>query len=453
MARPKIIILDQKTAYLPGVKAAVTTSRNLIAEPSKEPIKFSFKDPKLRRVVPWGDRNDLPQTIMKEVGESPVAGAGLQFNISMGYGDGVVYGRWIKDSQGKKIFDEITDNKEINEFLDDNDINNYLLEQVNDITFFYNIFPEIVLNKQGKIVELHHKEAAFSRWEEMNPTTGLVDHHFYCAKWPKSPKVDEIDVTPVLSPYNTVRDLKERMGQIPDKNGRKKDPKYFRYIIPVNMPTPGRNYYQKPYWYSIIESGWLDYSKKIPEFKNALLDNQMVIKYHVELSDDYFDKIFKAEGINEPEKKIERMKKEYQDLNNFLGKTKNTGKSVISFVKYDASGNEIRRMKINVIENKFKGGEYIEDSEEASNIISYAMGVHPSLIGSSPGKNKTISGTEARELFIIKQALMKPVRDRLLRPLYIVKRFNGWPDDIHFTIPNIMLTTLDRGTGSEKVIS
>ena len=111
-------------------------------------------------------------------------------------------------------------------------------------------------------------------------------------------------------------------------------------------------------------------------------------------------------------------------------------------------------MKIHVIENKSSsGGEYLEDSEEASNIISYAMGVHPSLIGSSPGKNKTINGTEARELFIIKQALLKPVRDRLLRPLRIIARYNDWPKDVDFEIPNMVLTTLDRGTGSEKVIS
>jgi hypothetical protein len=75
------------------------------------------------------------------------------------------------------------------------------------------------------------------------------------------------------------------------------------------------------------------------------------------------------------------------------------------------------------------------------------------LIGSTPGKNKTINGTEARELFIIKQQLMKMYRDRLLMPLYIVKAINKWPDDIFFRIPNLELTTLDNGTGSIKTLS
>jgi hypothetical protein len=98
---------------------------------------------------------------------------------------------------------------------------------------------------------------------------------------------------------------------------------------------------------------------------------------------------------------------------------------------------------------KAAGGDYIEDSEEVSNIIAYAMMVNPSMIGPSPGKNKTINGTEARELFIIKQALLKPFRDRILRPLYLIKAINKWPADLHFSIPNVELTTLDNEkTGS-----
>ena len=70
------------------------------------------------------------------------------------------------------------------------------------------------------------------------------------------------------------------------------------------------------------------------------------------------------------------------------------------------------------ISNEFKGGEYIDDLEEVSNILCYGMGQHPSLIGAAPGKNKSINGTEARELFIIKQAMLKPIRDRILLPLF-----------------------------------
>jgi len=456
----KIIVLDNGSAYLPGVKAAITiasNSRNFMSEPENTPQAFTLNKVDYRGEVSWGTNNDLPILVIDKIYKNPVVGSGIEFNVKTLYGDGIRYGRMVvNDPKKGEVFVPANDVKEINEFFEDNDINGYLLEQATDICMFYNVFPEIIFNQESsrKIVALSSKEAAFSRWEAMNPETAVIENHFYSAKWGgQLDKEKDMDVTPALDARWPLRDLKIRMGLLPDTKGAVKDLLEYRYIVPVNFPTPGRSYYQKPYWFSIFESGWYDYACKIPEFKNALLDNQMVIKYHVELSEDYFAVIFTQEGITGDEEKKARIKKEYADLNKFLSNVRNSGKSVISFVKYSPDGKELRRMKINVIENLFKGGEYLDDSEEASNIMSYGMGVHPSLIGSAPGKGKTINGTEARELWIIKQALMKPIRDRLLMPLYLIKAINKWPEDIHFSIPNIELTTLDKGTGSEKVIS
>ena len=179
----------------------------------------------------------------------------------------------------------------------------------------------------------------------------------------------------------------------------------------------------------------------------------MVLRYHVQISDSFWEKLYKSEGITDVKKKNERKVTFFNQLNEFLSGEENAGKSFISHFKYDTvKGFEMNDIIIKPLEKFLKGGEYIEDSEEASNMICYAMGVHPSLQGAAPGKNKSINGTEARELFIIKQALAKPVRDMLLLPLYVVKAINGWDADIHFVIPNIMLTTLDKNTGAEKSI-
>jgi hypothetical protein len=184
------------------------------------------------------------------------------------------------------------------------------------------------------------------------------------------------------------------------------------------------------------------------------MQNQMVLKYHVQIRKGFFDDMFRSEGITDPKKKEERKLDFYRQLEDFLSGKENAGKNFVSEISYSdiQKGLEIQDIKITPIESFIKGGEYIEDSEEASNAICYAMGVHPSLQGASPGKNKTINGTEARELFIIKQAMMKPIRDLLLQPLQIVKEINGWDPDIDFIIPNIMLTTLDQGTGAVKQI-
>lgn len=454
-----IIILDGAgSAYLAGVKLAVTVkdSKDIFNTPDVIPQPITVDKVQYRGIVPWGNNNNFPAELIDKMYKNPVLSSGLKFNIDIAYGEGITPGRYETVS-GKRVFVPDYNNTDVKTFFEENDIQGYLLEQLTDLSIFYNIFPEIILNreKRPKIVQLNHKDSSFSRWESMNPETGEIENHFYSAEWGKSTNPDstKVSVTPVLKRRGTLMDLKVRMGIEKDDSGNLRKPTDYRFIVPVSFPTPGRPYYSKPYYISIIESGWYDLACSIPEFKNAILKNQMTIKYHVELKEDYFTRIFQQEGITDDKKMKARVKKEYQDLQDFLSGAENSGKSVISFVKYSPDGKEMRMMKITRLDGAKEGGEYLEDSEEASNVMSFGMGVHPSLIGSAPGKNSTISGTEARELFIIKQALIRPVRDRILRPLYLIKHFNQWDPSIDFEIPNMTLTTLDANTGSTKVIS
>ena len=143
------------------------------------------------------------------------------------------------------------------------------MEQITDLSFFYNIFPEIVLNLETKrkIVELNHLEAVFSRWSEMDATTKKIEYHLYSAKFGvETPKKEDVVVTKALNPKNPLLDLKRRLGLEPWQNGIKKAENESRYVIPISMQTPGHFYYNKPYWISIIESGWYDFAQQIPEF-------------------------------------------------------------------------------------------------------------------------------------------------------------------------------------------
>jgi hypothetical protein len=77
--------------------------------------------------------------------------------------------------------------------------------------------------------------------------------------------------------------------------------------------------------------------------------------------------------------------------------------------------------------------------------------VHPSLIGSPPGKNNnSMSGTDKRELYHIKSAMMAPFRDRLLRPLYLVKAFNNFPANLVWKVVDYNFTTLDKNKSGKE---
>jgi hypothetical protein len=455
----KPIIFGRGNGFLPGYEAAVvvkSAGMNIFETPTAAPISVTTKDEKEYKVVPWGDSNTLPSEIVTKVQTSPDLSSGMLFNIQATFGDGIMPCRISYDEKGEKKVVPVMDNKEINSFFEYNDINGFLIEQITDLSYFYNIFPEIILNRDTgnnrKVVELNHKEAAFSRWSEMNEKTGKIEYHLYNADW--GTKNDNIEVTPVLDSRRPVYDLLERMGRSPRSNGTFKDDRQFRYIVPVNFPTPGRTYYQRPYWYSIIESGWYDFAIQIPKFKKYVLENGMTIKYIIYLSDDYFPDIFAREGLTTEAAQKDRIALEYTNFNTYLTGMENQGKSMISFTKTSPDGKKEYRVEIKAVENNFKGGEYLDDSSEVSNMIAYSLGVHPSLIGASPGKTGgSMSGTDKRELYIIKQSLLKPIRDRLLKPLYLIKIINRWPEDIHFVIPNIELTTLDKNkSGIEEKV-
>jgi len=453
-----LILISGATAYLPGVAAAVTFSSKNIFDEDLKPIKLQTKKEN-RGAVPWGADNDLPVIIENLIGANPVGSRCLEFKIDVAYGSGVKPGL-IEEGEFRELTseEEAGKYKEIAGFFEDNDIDGMYSELITDIQWFYNGFVEIILNRdtpeKRKIVEMSAKEATFSRWESANPKTGLVENHFYSSKWPK-PKEDEFELTPVIWEKNLTTAIEHRIGRTEVPGAKKKDDKKYRYIIPVRLPSPGRKYYPKPYYYSIIESGWLEFANKIPVYKKALMTNSLNIAFHVEISPDYFPRIFKEEGIKTKKEGKKRMKKEYADISKFLKGEEKAGSTLITYKRKihgkNGAEEEVPEITITVVDKKI-GGEFIEDSHEASAMTFIAMGVHPSMIGIIPGKTSSnLSGTDKRELLRISQSLQARLRSRLLRPLYAVKKINRWPSEIKFSIPDIILTTLDQGKEVQQI--
>ena len=427
----------------------------LAMQPSRE--QFTEPDSLLTigkwEIVPWGESNILPADLVEKINRSEVIGANLEFNVLVGYGQGIRPMRRIIENNRVTGNEEIFDNEEELDLCENNDLNGYFLEQLTDLKTFYNVFPEIILSKdKSKIVQLRHKEAVFSRWGKMDTKLGRITRHYYSSKWGDNPTTKDIEVTDVLDRFNPVFDLQDRLERSDYSN--------LRFILPVSFPTPGRTYYQTAYWWSIFQSGWYDFSIMVPEAKKALMKNRFGVKYIIYLSPKYFKQIFKEEGIDTSDEQAVRARidQEHQRFGDFLTGSENSGRGIVALKEYVQSASGVTEEKyIEITEVKLgqEGGEFIDDSEEVSNIISYVMGVHSSLIGSTPGKNKgSFSGTDKRELFLMKQALMKPFRDRLLRPLEVIRKFNKWDRNIVFAVPDIEFTTLDQNKyGQQQVIN
>lgn len=400
-----------------------------------------------RGYVPWGTDNQKPYQIMKLIGDDEVLSENKHFNALTCYASGLTYKARI---DGEKVSEEVV------KFFKYNRPAKYFLDQCADMKFFFFTVTVIIVDKAGeKIVRIRHKEACHTRIETCNPNNGKIEHIFYADFEEKTPLDDETEVIPVLDYFDPIGDLEERFGRIPNDAGvtrtEKQITKDRKFAIINLFPTVGAKYYPVPPSWAIFRSGWYEYSRLIPYKKIKKLKNSTSIKWLVEIHRDYWKGLFEEEGITDPEKQVERRKKQYADIRDFLTGIENSNKLWISgYYTNPQTGKEISLIRITLLDTTKEGGELIEDSAEANNMKCYADAVHPALIGANPGKSSgNYSGSVQRELFTMKQALEKPFHDILLEPYYVVKEFNKW-GDVVFDVPVITLTTLDKGKDAEE---
>ena len=98
-----------------------------------------------------------------------------------------------------------------------------------------------------------------------------------------------------------------------------------------------------------------------------------------------------------------------------------------------------------------EGGDWSDDVQEAANTLCYGTNVHPNLVGATPGKSQmNNSGTDKRELYLLKQSIETAFHDILLYPYKLLCRYNNWTD-VDVDVPFIQLTTLDKNTEKQEV--
>ena len=424
----------------PEVAAIVNevSSSDLFDKESSEPVKVNGSP---RGYVSWGDNNDLPKKIRDKVYDSDVMSPNMLFNVLTCYGRGVKYN--TKD--GYPISDE-----EIEIFFKRNRLVSIMWEAITDIKFWNFAVLVLILDKEGnKVVQLLHKEAMYIRLETCNPKTGRIERVLY-ANWEDNDSANNPEVIELLDTRDPWGDMMTRLGRIPGKDGKINKTTERKFAFLVKIPTPGNKYYPFAYWMSTLRSGWYDLSVMVPRVKKSHMKSGMKIRYQVEIHRDFWKYLYESEQITDPEKQKERRELELKNIREFLSGLENGDKVWFSGYYVNPDKVEVKLVRINIIDTKKEGGDWIEDAEEAANFLCYAQGVHPHLNGATPGKNKgSQSGSDKRELFTMKQAIEKPVRDLLLEPLALIADVNGW--DIHFEIPDIMLTTLDQGVDAKEI--
>ena len=397
--------------------------------------------------IPFGANDQLPFDIIAKVGENMVMSQNKLFNVLTCYGQGVRF----FDRKTKQQ----TENEEVELFQFRNSLTRFFLEQVMDMKYFFFTITCVILDREGcHIVQMRHKESCYCRFEKANDK-GRIEHVLY-GNWRNLNNDNDVEVLPLLDEIDPWGDLMVRMGQMPDpKTGVCRKPTLARkFAILTRFPTPGYQYYPIPFYASIFKDAWYDIYELIGKGKRAKIRNSAPPRFQVEVHKDYWDNLCDQEGITDPQKRKERVKLEKHNIEEFITGNENIGKTWITgYYVEPASGKEVRMVRIYDVESgKKEGGDWSDDVQEAANSICYGDNVHPNLVGATPGKSSmNNSGSDKRELFLLKQACETAFHDLLLHPFKVLLYFNKWEKDIDVDVPMIVLTTLDENKEKKTV--
>ena len=383
--------------------------------------------------IPWGADNQMPYEILNLIESDETLSTCQMFNAEVCYGSGLVYNT---DKSTTKTREQVDD------FFLENNIAGYYLGVCQDFKHFAFCVSVIILNADGsKVVRIVRKEACYCRFTPANKQ-GKIEKVLY-ANWRVSiASREDIEVIELLDMASPWTDLQERLA-------RKE--KTRKFAIVTRVPTPDSTYYPIPYYAALFKGKWYNIKTLIGMAKEAKLKNSAPIKYHIEISNKYWEGIFKAEGITDRLKQKERVVKEKQNILDFLTGAENAGKAWFSTFYTNPNGDEQHDVVITKVDDDKEGGDWSTDIQEAVNMFCFTMRVHSNLVGSVPGKGQTNnSGSDKRELYTIAQALQKPYHDLLFLPHRIIIKFNKWQGAVP-ECPFIMLTTLDENKDAKEV--
>lgn len=392
----------------------------------------------------YGTDNLLPFSIINMIGVDEVMSQNKLFNVLTCYGSGLKY---LDTATNKPSID-----KEIKRWMMQNSLPTFSLEQSTDMKYFFFAVSVIILSQDGsKIVKLRHKEACYCRFEKADDN-GKINHVFY-GNFRKEVKKETVEVLTLLDEKDPLGELEVLMGRAPGADGKTRErTKERKFAIMVRFPTPGFQYYPIPYYTSIFRGDWYDIKRMIGKGKKAKLKNHASVKYQVEVHKDFWQNILDEERITDPVKQVERLKKEKENIKEFVSGIENSGKVWITGYYLDPNGKENRMVRVSIIDIGKEGGDWSEDIQEASNITCYGDNIHPNLVGATPGKSQSNnSGSDKRELFTLKQSLEIAFHDLMYTPHNVVIYYNKWEDKVYPDVPMILLTTLDKNTDALPV--
>ncbi|MEH0154023.1 hypothetical protein V6R21_07725 [Limibacter armeniacum] len=429
-------------AYMAEVGTLVTLPSAAVPD---EPKKYIPKverdeDSQFTNISPWGEDNLFPQMIEGKIRANTILSSTLDFMGRLLYGGGITYGKIEGyDAEGKEIFSPVDKIEDIEKLLRRMRYSNYLPYSCSSFYRFYNIFPSVVLNKdRSKVINIIPNKTGFCRWGKQN-NKGIIDKCYINSDWEKKTEA-EAKAIPVIDKWmDPVEFVKEG-----------KDPEY---IYPITYPSENFFYAQAP-WLAGIESGWYDVAQAIPEFKKMMFQNQVTIKYHIQIHEKWWEWRWPGFSTKPQEERDAIVAEVLESFEEKMKGNENAGSVLMSTDFMDpATGKTVEGWKIIAIDDKLKNGTYIEDGKEANQNLLYALGIDSALVGAAPGNmNSSGSGTDKEAAIRIYLKSQQLAQDIVLEVVKFAFDFNGHQDIVP-RFKHTISTTVNKGKEVEHDIN
>ena len=363
-------------------------------------------------------------------------------------------------------------NKELQEFVDNNDLHKTYLDMAGDMSLMSQCFCELQLNQRHldanghpvptsqwdpKVIRLKHRSVFTTRLERMDDQY-RINYAYTSNQWLDSTQVQtslkpedmRIAAVPYLAADTAVKDLDRRVREARQQRvSRKNRPTRF-IMSPRDFGGP---YYADALWHSIFAGSIFEYAFTIVDDRLTRKRNSNIIGRVIYIHQEYLKQLYTQQGENKNKTMAQIQQEVFSDINTWLSNPDNAGQALISAVFTGLDGKEHKAWEIVEIESKANSQAQAEKTElqEISSIIFFAMGLDSKLIGNTPGDATSSGGTDLRERFLVKQIQFAPMQQLMLRPLEVITRVNKWDSHLVWQIDREVLTTLDNSkTGVAK---
>lgn len=395
------------------------------------------------KIMEWGDDNEFPETALTQIGKNTVLASGLKYKLQLLMGQGIFPAKVTGfDNSGNEVL-EVVNNSDITNLVKSRMIRRYLQNTARDVFKLGNGFPVLRFTPDGKkIPTVQVINARTCRWEYSSK--GFPE---YCiiSDWRDSKDYMRLPVLNIEEPEAHLEDLM-MLGKTKNLN----------IIYPINNYFSNNFWYAEPDWWVAYNAGWLDISSKVPSFLKKVYDNQITWKWHVQIPYSYWDKRYPKNKFKNDKDRQDLITAEMTTIENNLIGTDNANKTLFTHYTIGLNGKPEEEWIIKPLDNKYKSDQQMVESAVADSNILFSMNINPTLMGAGmPGSGphaNSQGGSNIREAFLVNIAMSWLDRQNILDPLEIILKIN-FDEDVELRFRNTILTTLDTGSGTSKVIS